>query len=418
MTQMKRNERKEALDTLVLVFKEKTPLSHTAKDLTPFSRALCFGVCRYVFELEDIANQLLKKRPKGLEVWLALLMGLYQLHHLNLPNYAVVKETVALLNHPKTQWAKGLINATLRQYCRLKPVALNMKNHPIWFIKKLQEAWPKDWESILKANDKHPPMSLRINQRKTTRDDYLKKIEGIAHEYSLVGIGLDKPCDVFELPGFKEGMVSVQDEAAQLAASLLNLKPGQRVLDACAAPGGKTAHILETEPELESCLALDIDERRLNRIRENLDRLQLKANLIKADASTPPAWWDGQLFDRILLDAPCSATGVIRRHPDIKIIRTIEEVQEITQVQAKLLEALWPCLKPGGLLVYATCSVLPEENEMQIAYFIERHADCEFISKPYSWAKNTAHGYQILPGEHNMDGFFYSVLKKTSPSNY
>ena len=425
----KKNEREQALDVLVLVFKERTPLSHHISSLAPFSRNLCFGVCRYTIQLEAIADQLLKKRPKGLEVWISFLMGLYQLHYLNLPDYAVVQETVALLNAPKTRWAKGLINATLRNYCREKDKILSklsknqqyLHNHPWWLIKRLKTVWPNDWEAILRANDQHPPMSIRINTQQTTAADYLSELnkinlDGVVLSNATQGIRLSEPCDVYQLPGFTEGRVSVQDEAAQLAPTLLELKPGLRVLDACSAPGGKTGHLLESEPHLEACIALDVDARRLSRVRENLDRLQLKATLIKADASETQSWWDGKFFDRILLDAPCSATGVIRRHPDIKILRTEEEIHAISQIQKKLLESLWPCLAEGGILLYATCSILPEENEQQIAAFIATHTNCRALNKASAWGRNTGHGFQILPGEDNMDGFFYSILYKTHHS--
>lgn len=422
---IKKNEREQARDVLIHVFKNKTPLSHHITALSPFSRNLCFGVCRYANQLESLADVLLKKRPKGLDLWITLLMGLYQLHHLKLADYAVVQETVALLNTPKTRWARGLINATLRQYCRDKDNILHrlatnerfINNHPQWFVDRLKKAWPSDWKNILQDNDKHPPMTLRFNTQKTTASTYLEALKEIdsnakLSKHSPEGLTLSTPCDVQHLPGFQEGWISVQDEAAQLATTLLDLKPKLRVLDACCAPGGKTAHMLEKEPKLATCIALDIEARRLSRVQDNLTRLQLEATLIQADASDVDAWWDGKLFDRILLDAPCSATGVIRRHPDIKHLRTEEEVLAITQLQKKLLEALWPCLSKGGLFIYATCSIFPEENELQINDFIKTHPDCTFVEKELPWGRKTGHGYQILPGEDGMDGFFYSILVK------
>ncbi len=422
---LKKNERELARDALVLVFKERTPLSHHIAALPPFSRNLCFGVCRHAIQLETLALHLLKKKPKGLDVWISLLMGLYQIHHLKLPDYAVVQETVALLNTHKTRWARGLMNATLRHYCRdqaqiiaeikTKPAFIN--NHPEWLIGRLKKAWPNDWESILQNNDIHPPMSIRVNTSKISTSAYLKELTKISKhgrllEHAPGGISLSDPCDVYELPGFQEGLVSVQDEAAQLSVTLLDLKPNLRVLDACSAPGGKTGHILETEAHLKTCVALDVDARRLSRVQENLNRLNLQATLIQSDASDTKKWWDNVPFDRILLDAPCSATGVIRRHPDIKLLRTPEEITAINAIQKNLLESLWPCLAHNGILLYATCSVLPEENELQIAQFVSENPDCEVISKTLSWGINTGHGYQILPGENNMDGFFYSILLK------
>ncbi len=427
---MKKNERLQSLHILIKVFNDKIPLSHSltaAAALSPLSKELCFGICRHYFRLEAMASLLLKKRPKTLDVWLSLLMGLYQLHYLRTPDYAVVMETVALLEHIKKPWAKGLVNAVLRTFCREqeKRLASLQENeafihgHPTWFINRLKIAYPTHWQSILQANDTHPPMSLRINAKQGTLTTYLARLEaaGIAAQklpFASQGIVLTTPCDVHELPGFAEGFLSVQDEAAQLAVSLLALKPGLRLLDACAAPGGKTCHILETEAGLTACVALDIDNKRLHRVKDNLNRLQLQATLLKGDALNPSAWWDGKPYDRILLDAPCSATGVIRRHPDIKCLRTPDEITAITTLQRDLLQTLWPILAPGGLMVYATCSIMPEENEEQIAHFIAKHPDCEIMTTKQPWGRNTGHGWQIMPGDHNMDGFFYSVLTKIS----
>jgi len=262
-----------------------------------------------------------------------------------------------------------------------------------------------------------PPMSLRVNRAHASAADYLTRlqdagIDACPHEYSPNGITLTTPCDVHELPGFADGHVSVQDEAAQLATSLLALKPALRLLDACCAPGGKTCHILETQPDLSACVALDIEKSRLARVQDNLNRLNLHATLVQGDALQPKTWWDGMPFDRILLDAPCSATGVIRRHPDIKLLRTEAEIISVTQLQHDLLQALWPLLAPGGLMVYATCSIMPEENEQQVNRFIATQTDCQFSASEHPWGHSTGHGWQILPGEHNMDGFFYSVLRK------
>jgi len=426
MTQTK-NERKLALQALHEVLGDGRSLSHIKTELTPFAKVLCFGVCRHYFQLDALAKHLLKKSPKNLDIWLALLMGLYQIRALDLPDYAVVHETVALLNTKKTTWAKSLINAVLRRYCREKTDLDNqIKNnpdfrygYPAWLLERVQQAWPHHWEAILHASDVHPPMSLRVNAQHTSAETYQTQLQHlnihaqpIAH--TTHGLVLDKPCDVYDLPGFKTGDVSVQDGAAQLAATLLELKPGLRVLDACCAPGGKTCHILETEPELETFVALDIEPKRLTRTRENLTRLGLTARVMSGDAEHPHAWWDGVLFDRILLDAPCSATGVIRRHPDIKLLRTPEEVNAITTTQHALLEALWPLLAPGGIFVYATCSILPEENEQHIARFTACHADCNVSSETKPWGHATGHGWQILPGEASMDGFFYSVLRKSA----
>ena len=425
---MIQNDRLHALRILLKVLETKTQLTHLLqadKDTSSLTKAICYGVCRHYFRLQVLADNLVDKRPKELEVWLVMLIGLYQLQFLEKPEYATVKETVGLLDKLKKTWAKGLVNAILRRFCRERVAILArietspdyMLGHPDWFISRMQKDWPDCWQMILSGNDAHPPMSLRVNQQHVLRDEYLKRladagISASAQRFSSVGIVLDSACDVSELPGFADGDVSVQDEAAQLAVTLLALEPGLRVLDACAAPGGKTCHILEAEPGLATCVALDIDDRRLKRVQDNLDRLHLQATVCQGDALRPSSWWDGQLFDRILLDAPCSATGVIRRHPDIKLLRTESDIQAITALQAKILRSMWPLLRPGGLLVYATCSVLSQENEGQIADFINKNSDCQFIAGDKAWGHHTGHGWQLIPGENNCDGFFYSVLRK------
>jgi 16S rRNA (cytosine967-C5)-methyltransferase len=428
---MRNNERLDALNILTELFENKTSLSHlmpSTAELSPLTKEICFGFCRHYYRLEAVANSLIAKRPKSIEVWIALLIGLYQLHYLNMPDYAVVKETVALLEKKKKGWAKGLVNAVLRNFCRKKNEIVTklsddpafIHGQPLWFLERLKEDWPQDWQEISAANDTRPPMTLRVNLRKNTVIDYLKilneiGIEAFKHPVAPEGITLISPCDVHELPGFAEGCVSVQDAAAQLAGSLLSLKPGLSLLDACCAPGGKVCHALELEPNLTACVALDVDLRRLKKVKENLSRLNLKATVIQGDALTPASWWDGHPFDRILLDAPCSATGVIRRHSDIKLLRSNEEIQAITQIQSSMLHSLWPLLAPGGLMVYATCSVLMAENEQQIDAFVSTHFDCQILTPQQAWGHATAHGVQILPGQEGMDGFFYSVLeKKTS----
>ncbi|RUQ90442.1 16S rRNA (cytosine(967)-C(5))-methyltransferase RsmB [Legionella septentrionalis] len=424
---MKPNERLLAVRILTQLLQEKKPLSHLLQTAPPFTKELCFGVCRFYFALEALVTPLLKKRPKELEIWLSLLLGIYQLHYLHTPDYAVVKETVALLEQLKKPWAKGLINAVLRNFCRQKETIISKiydspaykHNHPRWLLQEIKTTWPAKWEAILRANDAHPPMSLRVNNARISTDAYLNRLQEAhiaahKHPHAPACLVLAEPCPVEKLPGFAAGDVSVQDAAAQMAALLLQLKPGLRLLDACCAPGGKTCHILESEPDLACCVAVDADLKRLERVQENLQRLHLQATLVAGDASVPDAWWDGKPFDRILVDAPCSATGVIRRHPDIKLLRTKNEVTNAAKLQEKILDALWPLLAPGGLMVYATCSILPEENEQQIARFIDRHLDCKPLMHPHAWAHATGHGWQILPGENNMDGFFYSVLSKQS----
>ncbi len=408
------NDRALALDVLTLIAQKKGSIQSYNKPLSPYARELIFGVCRYYFYLESLAKTLVPKKPKDQKIWLTLLLGLYQLHYLKQAEYAVVKETVELT---RSNWARGFINAVLRNYCRKKPSPPVHLNHPDWFARRIQQAWPQHWQNILEENDIHPPMTLRVNTSAINIDAYLLKLQnvGISGQkmlYAKEAILLDTPCHVTDLPGFADGLCAVQDAAAQLAAHLLDLKPGDRILDACAAPGGKTCHILEKEPHLDQCIALDIDEKRLQKVAENLSRLKLEATLKQGDAATPETWWDGVAFDKILLDAPCSATGVIRRHPDIKLMRTEMDVAEIVKLQAKILQALWPLLSPGGRLVYATCSVLPEENELQIANFLKTQKDAQLESIDIPFGHKTPHGRQIFPGQDHMDGFFYSVISK------
>lgn len=427
---MKHNERLQALKILISLLQDKSSLSQLlpeSGESSAMTKALCFGFCRHYIRLEAIADCLMDKRPKSLDVWVAILMGLYQLQYMRQPDYAVVQETVALLQLIKRTWAKGLVNAILRRFCReqeaiLASLAQNeafLYGQPKWLLKQLKKDWPDDWQAIALANDAHPPLTLRINKQKTKTEEYLKclaenDIDASVHPVAPKGITLATACDVTSLPGFSEGLFSVQDGAAQLAASLLSLQPGLRVLDACCAPGGKTCHILESEPNLASVVALDVDAKRLKRVKDNLERLHLKAEVVQGDASFPETWWDNRLFDRILLDAPCSATGVIRRHPDIKLLRTPADILAITQIQKQMLHALWPLLAPGGLMLYATCSVMKAENEQQLGDFITSHADCKLVLGEQTWGRSTGHGRQILPGEQGMDGFFYSLLQKSA----
>jgi len=325
----------------------------------------------------------------------------------------------------KKIWAKGLVNAVLRNYQRhaeevSQAFQKNEKavySHPAWMIDSVKKDWPDDWKDILNNNNQHPPFSLRVNLQKISRENYLENLRAEEMEASVIpetqsGITLLEACDVRKLPGFLTGDISVQDGAAQLAVELLDLQPGQRVLDACAAPGGKTTHILEWQPRLEKVIAIDRDKVRLGSVKENLDRLQLDAELICADAGSISEWWDGVLFDRILLDAPCSASGVIRRHPDIKLLREAGDIDPLAKEQARLLSALWSVLKPDGMLVYATCSVYAEENVQVLNAFIAANPDVKEEKIKATFGRECSVGRQILPGMHGMDGFYFACLRK------
>jgi 16S rRNA (cytosine967-C5)-methyltransferase len=389
---------------------------------------LSYGTFRWYIQLEYILNQLLEKGIKKKDSRLKYLMiiGLYQLLFMRIPEHAVVSETVDTCKKLNMTWAKGLVNAILRRYIResdtLDPLLNENEtvrtSHPVWLLNQVKQDWPDAWEKILDANNQRPPMYLRVNQTHHDREQYLVKlkkagIEGNATPYSNSGVLLEQAKDVDQLPGFNKGGVSVQELAAQLAEVLLDLKPGQNVLDACAAPGGKSAHILESHTDLKSLTVVEKDPHRAKRLSETLNRLNLNAITKIADINDLNDWWDKDYFDRILLDAPCSATGVIRRHPDIKLLRTPEEVNHICELQRKLLITLWQTLKPKGLLLYVTCSILKQENSALINKFIANNNDCTLKPINAEWGIDTGYGRQILTGQDNMDGFFYACLEKT-----
>lgn len=388
---------------------------------------LAFGTARWQPRLDALAECLLQKPFKAADadVHALLLVGLYQLLYTRIPAHAAIGETVGCADKLKKPWAKALLNAVLRRAQRESDAILAELErdpvvrtaHPRWLQKSLKAFWPQHWEAICAANNAHPPMILRINRRHHDRDAYLSLLaeQGVAAQacvYSRDGIVLAEACDVRGLPGFAEGWVSVQDEAAQLAAELLDLAPGQRVLDACCAPGGKTCHILEAEPALAGVVAVDLEEKRLVRVRENLQRLGLHAELIAADGRDTQAWWDGQPFQRILLDAPCSATGVIRRHPDIKLTRQPDDIQALAILQGQLLDALWPTLDVGGVLLYATCSTLPTENTEVIEAFLARTPGARELDLATPAGIKQTHGRQLLAQEGGHDGFYYAKLIK------
>jgi len=410
-----------------------------------FIQALCYGVCRQFHRLDFILSQLLDKPLKDADVKALALVGLYQLNFMRVKPHAAVSETV--LAARKKPWAKSLINALLRTYLR-EQEGLEQKadkfqvaalSHPDWLIKQIEQDWHERALSIFQENNQQPPMVLRVNLSKTGRENYLQllagqDIAGEAVSFCPSAIRLDKPVPVDLLPGFSGGLVSVQDTAAQLAAGLLDVQPGHRVLDVCAAPGGKTAHILESAVGLNKpdravaragvsgeppgfagnieLVAVDIDEVRMQRVSENLQRLNLQAKLVVGDAANPSTWWDGKPFDRILLDAPCSALGVIRRHPDIKLLRRTEDIGQLQALQKSILQAAWPLLASGGLLLYATCSVLKQENEQQVQAFLDEHSDAVELPIDADWGIAGVCGRQILTGDSAMDGFYYARLVK------
>ncbi|MGM7284217.1 16S rRNA (cytosine(967)-C(5))-methyltransferase RsmB [Pseudomonas guariconensis] len=392
---------------------------------------LAFGTARWQPRLDLLAAQLLQKPFKAADadVQALLLVGLYQLFYTRIPAHAAIGETVGCADKLKKPWAKGLLNAVLRRAQREGEALLaDMERdpvvrtaHPRWLQKALKACWPQQWEAICAANNAHPPMILRVNRRHHSRDAYLALLTetGISAspcQYSRDGILLAEACDVRGLPGFAEGWVSVQDEAAQLAADLMELAPGQRVLDACCAPGGKTCHLLEAEAGLAEVVAIDLEAKRLARVRENLDRLQLDAQLIACDARDTASWWDGEPFQRILLDAPCSATGVIRRHPDIKLTRQADDIPALAALQGELLDALWPTLEVGGMLVYATCSSLPTENTEVIEAFLARTPGARELDLALEAGLRQPHGRQLLAQEGGHDGFYYAKLIKIAAS--
>ncbi|KIF64524.1 16S rRNA methyltransferase [Pseudomonas fluorescens] len=392
-----------------------------------FTQDLAFGTARWQPRLSALAEKLLQKPFKAADadVEALLLVGLYQLLYTRVPAHAAIGETVGCADKLKKPWAKGLLNAVLRNaqresetiFAELERDPVVRTAHPRWLQKSLKAFWPEQWEAICAANNAHPPMILRVNRRHHSRDAYLALLgeAGIAATpcvYSRDGIVLEAAADVRSLPGFAEGWISVQDEAAQLAADLLDLAPEQRVLDACCAPGGKTCHILEAEPALAGVVAVDLEAKRLVRVKENLERLGLDAELIAADGRDIDKWWDGKPFQRILLDAPCSATGVIRRHPDIKLTRQPDDIVALAQLQGELLDAMWKTLEVGGILLYATCSTLPTENTEVIAAFLERTPGARELDLATAAGIKQPHGRQLLAQQGGHDGFYYAKLIK------
>jgi len=390
------------------------------------ARNLAYGVLRWLSALEWLAAKLLAKpvKQREVDVQRLVLMGLQQLWHDHTASHAAVNETAECARSLGKPWAVGLVNAVLRRFQRESETLLESMQqagkqyaHPDWLLNEIRRDWPDHWREIADANNRQAPLWMRINRRKADESKLrdLLRDAGFEMEHHVLArdaISIHPAAAVSKIPGFEQGWLSVQDPAAQLARDLLDPQAGDRVLDACAAPGGKTAHLLESCPGLD-LTALDKQPQRCEQIEQNLERLALSASTLTADAMDTESWWNGKKFNKILLDAPCSATGVIRRHPEIKWLRSSEQVEAVVQVQAGLLNALWPLLEPGGTLVYATCSVLKRENSQQIDGFLEHHADAALASPVVEWGTAGPLGRQIMPGEAGMDGFFYAVLRKS-----
>lgn len=426
------NTRAAAADVLVEVVREGRSLTSaldqafandfSSKDRT-FIQAVCYGVLRWYWRLNPLLGLLTRKPIKDDRIRMIALIGFYQIGHMRVAPHAAVSETVEAVQYDA--WAKPLINAILRNYqrnqaeleSRLDASPSSASAHPQWLYDKIRRDWPDEVEAILYANNEHPPLTLRANLAKGPRDQFERQLNEAGMrcqslQHVPTAIVLDEATSTELIPGFKNGELSVQDGAAQLAAILLDLAPKQRVLDLCAAPGGKTCHILEACPDLQELVAVDIDTNRLQRVQSNLTRGDLSATLVTGDALQPDTWWDGKAFDRILIDAPCSATGVIRRHPDIKVLRKPQDIARLAETQRAILEAAWTLLAPGGVALYATCSVLRQENSDLISAFLKDHPEAMESPLPEFFGRAEPHGRQILPGTDGMDGFYYARLEK------
>ncbi|MCZ6537851.1 MAG: 16S rRNA (cytosine(967)-C(5))-methyltransferase RsmB [Gammaproteobacteria bacterium] len=396
-------------------------------------KALVYHSVRWQPRLSRLAGLLLDRplRARDRVIDALLQVGLCQLSVMNAADHAAVSETVNAARDLGKPGLAGLVNGVLRKYLRVRdtleaeldrdPVAASA--HPGWMLDVLREDWPERWREIVDGGNLQAPMWLRVNRTRISARDYLQELNDRGHEATLSawvddGIRLDKACAVEELPGFGQGRVSVQDGASQLASQLLAPVAGQRVLDACAAPGGKTGHLLELAGGDIDLLALDRDSQRLRKVDETLERLGWTAATRTADAASPGDWWDGKPFQRILLDTPCSGSGVIRRHPDIKLLRRRSDIDDLAGRQKALLDGLWPTLDRGGLMLYCSCSVYRQENQQQIDRFVNSHSDAELL--PLSdrlrgrFGDGRGPGFQVFPGEEEMDGFFYAVLRKSS----
>lgn len=386
-------------------------------------REMVFGVCRWFYLLEKQSKDLLQKplRKKDTDVSIIIYLGMYQLRFMSTQSHAAVHETVNLIKKIKKPWAKALINAILRKYSKLEHAELTAEDHQNSFPDWLKLQITNDWESLADScfiySNLKAPLSIRVNRKLCSIDEYTHKLTSLGFEYELdpsqkYCINFAQSFNIAKLPGFETGEFYVQDGSAQFAAELLNVADGHNILDACAAPGGKTSHIAELANNL-IITALEREPSRIERMQQNLKRLGHKATIICGDASDTKPWFKGILYDRILIDAPCSATGIIRRHPDIKSLRKSTDIEALNKIQFSILNALWPLLKKGGELLYCTCSILKSENENQIARFLKHSKDCEEIKiEVIPWGHVGSFGIQVLPNTHNKDGFYYAKLRK------
>lgn len=385
------------------------------------------GVLRWFWPLQELVESNLRKpfRAKDIEIYYLLLVGAYQLTHMRVPAHAAVSETVSACHGLSRPWATRLVNGVLRNIARNKDVTVKdiqaQWSHPQWMIDSINSDWQQHHEAIFNHGNQRPQMFVRVNRRQHSRDAYLEKMLEAGFEASACteaddAIFLKTPVGVDDLPGFRQGQVSVQDLCAQLVCDLVAPMPEQTILDACAAPGGKTMHLLERCDALKQLSAIDIESDRVAMIRDGLERCRLADDRVSVqvgDASSPATWTNDQRYDSILVDAPCSGTGVISRHPDIKHLRKTEDIDSLCDRQGAIVDALWPLLKPGGRLIYVTCSILSAENEEQMQRFAEHHSDAEAIDPGEAYGISTGLGRQRLPGVHRGDGFFYGVFRQT-----
>jgi len=404
-----------------------------------FAKQLLFGSLRFFHQIKAILDQLLEKplKQKDVDILAILILGIYQLRYLSVPDHAALSQSVELTRKINKSWGSGLVNGVLRNYQRqenvidekLAKAKTYQYSHPNWIINQLESDWPTKAAAILNANNQRAPMTLRVNQQKISLEKYQQMLaqEGlhsVTHALASDALVLDSPCDVYKLPGFEQGLVTIQDAAAQLAVELLDLQQDQRVLDGCAAPGGKTTHILQRAKNID-LTSVELSNNRMAKIEQTLQRLGMQTNLVCADILDLECWWDGEPFDRILIDVPCSASGVIRRNPDIKIHRKKQDLASLVSLQAEILNSCWGLLKPGGRLVYATCSVFKAENEQQIKQFLlDQAAQIVDFTEPFHSVLQEIQavtadnmdpapvGYQIFPGDENMDGFYLCGLQK------